>query len=66
MAERDARRVGHVAGLVVEDLVARVERGPEQRIERLGDADRDKNLIFRIIFGAVVTGHVAGDFLAQG
>ena len=65
VAERDARSVAHVAGLVVEDLVAGVERRAQEDIERLGDADGPEDLGLGIVFRTVITGDVARDLLAE-
>ena len=57
----DAGVVGDVAGLVVDDFVARVEEGAEGEVERLGDADGDEDLVFRIVGDVEVGLDVSGD-----
>ena len=65
VAERDARRIAHVAGLVVEHLVAGIQGRAEQDIEGFGHADGAKDFSLRIVFRAVVLGDVTGDLLAE-
>ena len=65
VAERDARRVAHVAGLVVEHLVAGIQGRAEQDVEGFGDANGAENLGLGIILRAVVLGDIAGDLLAE-
>ena len=65
VAERDARRIAHIAGLVVEHLVAGVQGRAEQDIEGFGNADGAEDFGLGIVFRAVVFGDVAGDLLAE-
>ena len=65
VAERDARGVAHVAGLVVEHLIAGVEHGAQEDVERFGDADGAEDLGLGVVFRSVVTGDVAGNLLAE-
>ena len=46
--EPDRRRVGDEARLVVEHLVARRAERADRKVDRLGDADRDKDLLLPV------------------
>ena len=59
--QQDAGAVGDVARFVVEDLVARIEKGAEGQVDCLGDTDGDDDLVVRIVADREVTLHVGGD-----
>ena len=61
----DARRVGHEARLVVDHLVAGIDRGAHGRIDALRRADGDDQLGARVVVDAVPIAQVGGDQLAQ-
>ena len=63
--ELDARRVGDEAGLVVDHLVADVQRRAEGGVHALGGAHRDDELRARVVAHAVALQQVLRDELAQ-
>ena len=63
--EQDRRHVGNVRGLVQDDLVARVDRGPHRKIQGLRRADRDQQLGPRVVRHAVQALEVRGERAAQ-
>ena len=61
----DARRIAHVARLMIDYFVSRIQHRPEGDVERLRHADGDEDLRLRVIGGAEVLGHVLADAYAQ-
>ena len=49
---------------MIENLVAGIEDGAEQDIERFGDADGHQDLVFWIIFRTIILGDITRDFVA--
>ena len=60
-SKRDARSIRDVAGLVVENLVARIQQGSESEIDRFGDAHSHDDLVVRIVGNGEVSLHILGD-----
>ncbi|MFM2177112.1 MAG: hypothetical protein RL015_1210 [Verrucomicrobiota bacterium] len=62
----DARAVADVAGLVVNDFVARIQNGAEGDVESLTDADGDEDLGLRVVGDTELLFHVFADEHAEG
>ena len=62
----DAGAVADVAGLVVDDFVARIQNGAEGDVERLADADGDEDLGLRVVGDAELLFHILADEYAEG
>ncbi len=63
--ELDARGVGDEARLVVDDLVARVDRGAQRGVDALRGADGDEDLGARVVLDSVSVSQVGTDELPQ-
>ena len=65
VCEPDARLVGDVARLGIDDLVAGVQRRAECDVYRLAAANREDYLVLRVVNEAVLAVHVVRDLVAQ-
>ena len=65
MSQHHAGRVADIAGLVVNDLIARVEHRAQGQVERLAHPHGHQHLGLGIVADTEMLLHVAGDALAQ-
>ena len=63
--ERDARRVAHVARLVIDDFVTRIDDRAERDVHRLTHTDGDDDLVLRVVGDVEMLFEADGDGFAQ-